>query len=499
MPLVIIFLVILMLLFFFLKHKSRSENVRLPPGPKGLPLIGNLHQLDNSNLPFYLWQLSNQHGPLVFLRLGLKPTLVVSSAKMAKETLKTHDLEFSSRPALRSLQILSYNGQDIGFSPYNAYWREMRKICVIHLFSNTRVQTFRPIREYEVSLMVRKISKLANASKPCNLNEALMFLTSTIICRTAFGKRYEDEAAERTRFESLLNETEELLAGSFLSDYLPCMSWFDRLTGMLPRLEKTFVELDYFYDELIKEHLDPKRPEPEREDILDILLQLWKDSSSKSNLTMDHIKGVLMNVFVAGTSTSAATVVWAMVFLMKNPTIMKKTQKEIRNLIGRKGLVNEDDVQRLPYLKAVVKETMRFRAVNPLLIPKETTQKCYINGYVIPAKTLVFVNAWAIGRDPEAWENPEEFYPERFIDNPIDFKGQDFRLVPFGAGRRTCPGLHMGIATVELSLANLLYNFDWEMPTGMKEEDIDTEALNGITVHKKNALCLMATNFIYDV
>ncbi|KAH9784294.1 cytochrome P450 83B1 [Citrus sinensis] len=265
---------------------------------------------------------------------------------------------------------------------------------------------------------------------------------------------------------------------------------------MMQRLQNNFQEFDRFYQELINEHLDPNRTKselPQPEDIIDILLQIRKDRGFKVDLTLDHIKAVLMNVFVAGTDTRAATVVWAMTYLMKNPRAMKKVQQEIRSLIGgNKGFVNEDDVQELHYLKAVVKETMRLQPTVPLLVPRETIEKCVIDGYEIPAKTLVFVNAWAIGRDPEAWENPEEFYPERFVDSFIDFKGQHFELIPFGAGRRICPGLNMGIATVDLALANLLYKFDWEMPPGMKSQDLDFDVLPGITMHKKNALSLLA-------
>ncbi|KAF5739354.1 putative cytochrome P450 [Tripterygium wilfordii] len=334
---VLIFIVALpIILFFFLqKHKS-VKNICLPPGPKGLPLIGNLHQLDNSNLPHYLWQLAKQYGPLMFMRFGFRPTIVISSAKMAKEVLQTHDLVFCSRPALRGQQTLSYNGVDLAFAPYGAYWREMRKICVVHLFSSIRVQTYRPIREYEVSLLLGKILKSVDASKPVNLTEALMSLANHIICRIALGKRYEDEGVERSRFQSLLNEVQALFVTNFFSDYFPFMSWLDRLTGQLSRLHKSFVQFDQFYNEIIQDHLDPKRPKPEQDDILDVLLQQWKDQSFKVDVTLDHIKAVLMNVFVAGTDTSAAAVVWAMTFLMKNPRTMKKAQEEIRNLLGER-------------------------------------------------------------------------------------------------------------------------------------------------------------------
>ncbi|RDY06017.1 Cytochrome P450 71B37, partial [Mucuna pruriens] len=185
-----------------------------------------------------------------------------------------------------------------------------------------------------------------------------------------------------------------------------------------------------------------------------------------------------------------------MTALMKNPRVMKKAQEEIRNMFGGKGFIEEDDIQKLPYLKAVIKETMRLYPPVPLLLPRESVKRCSIAGYEIPEKTIVYVNAWAVHRDPKTWKEPEEFYPERFLDSEIDFRGCDFELIPFGSGRRICPGMHMGIITVELVLSNLLYSFDWEMPQGMKREDIDTQMLPGYVQHKKNPLCLVAKRYL---
>src|ERR1044072_4046314 len=182
-----------------------------------------------------------------------------------------------------------------------------------------------------------------------------------------------------------------------------------------------------------------------------------------------------------------------MTALIKNPRVMKKLQEEVRKFGGgKKELLDEDDVQNFPYLKAVIKETLRLHLAAPLLVPRQSNEDCFIDGYHIPAKTIVYVNAWAIQRDPEIWKNSEEFYPERFLDSSINFLGQDFELIPFGAGRRICPGLHMAVVSVELILANLIHSFDWELPCGLVKEDIDTEMLPGITQHKKNPLCFSA-------
>ncbi|KAH9784060.1 cytochrome P450 83B1 [Citrus sinensis] len=460
MALLIVMIILLCLpifLFFVLRrHITSSYASSLPPGPKGLPFIGNLHQFDASKPHVSFWELSKKYGPLMSLRLGFVPTLIVSSAKMAKETLKAHDLQFSGRPALVATQRLTYNGLDLVFSPYAA------------------------------------------ASKQVNLSEIIMSLSCNTICRLGFGKRSDDNdeaTSERSRLHALLREIQALSIAFFVTDYFPFMGWIDKLTGMMRRMENNFQESDRFYQELIDEHLDPKRTKADmqQEDLIDVLLQIRKHRGFKVDLTLDHIKAVLMDIFVAGTDTSAATMVWTMTYLMMHPRVMKKVQEEIRSLVGgNKSFVDEDDVQELHYLKAVVKEAMRLQPPVPLLVPRETTEKCIVDGYEIPAKTIVYVNAWAIGRDPEAWENPEEFNPERFIDRSIDFKGQNFEFIPFGAGRRICPGMHLGIATVDLALANLLYKFDWEMPPGMKKQDLNFDSLSGTTVHKKNFLVLLA-------
>ena len=176
---------------------------------------------------------------------------------------------------------------------------------------------------------------------------------------------------------------------------------------------------------------------------------------------------------------------------------MKKVQEEVRKLMNGKDRIDEEGLQNteLPYLEAVIKESLRLYPIVPLLIPRESIEDCDLEGYKIKARTIVYVNALAIGRDPEVWENAEEFYPERFLDSEIDFKGQDFEFIPFGAGRRICAGMYMGTTTLKLILSNLLYSFDWELPDGMVKEDVDTQVLPGISMHKKNPLCLIAKKY----
>ncbi|KAL8145590.1 cytochrome P450 83B1-like [Apium graveolens] len=282
----------------------------------------------------------------------------------------------------------------------------------------------------------------------------------------------------------------------------------DNLNGAWTRLEKSFSETDTFYQQLIDEHIRTSTVTSTEDcsSILDILLQMKKESS---DFTFDHIKAILMleyllskcvlknllflryahNFIVAATDTTTAAAVWVMTLLIKNPVSMKKVQQELRDFARGKRYLDENEIQQLVYLKAVV-EAMRMQPPAPLL-HRETIEKCELSDYDIEAKTCVYINTYAIGRDPECWENPDEFSPERFMNSNIDFRGHDYELIPFGSGRRICPGISMGATTTELVVANLLYSFNWKLPPGTSREDIDMATLPGLTFHKKNPLCLI--------
>ncbi|KAF2307064.1 hypothetical protein GH714_024641 [Hevea brasiliensis] len=251
------------------------------------------------------------------------------------------------------------------------------------------------------------------------------------------------------------------VAGSFSTgELIPFVGWIvDQITGHQARTERVFHQLDTFLQYVIDDHLKPGRKK-KQDDLIDVLLGIEKEQAElgrAAQFTKSNIKAVLTNIFLGGVDTSANTVNWAMAELVRNPRVMKQVQDEIRNRVGKKGRVTEGDIDKLEYLKMVIKETFRLHPAAPLLIPRETMSHCKISRYNIYPKTMIQVNAWAIGRDPQYWTDPEHFFPERFADSSIDFKGQNFEFLPFGAGRRICPGMHMGTITVEAVLANLLY------------------------------------------
>ncbi|KDP26674.1 hypothetical protein JCGZ_17832 [Jatropha curcas] len=493
-----IWIPVLLLLFLLLivkrKKEDRKQNKQLPPGPPKLPILGNLHQLGELLHQSY-WKLSKKYGPVMLLQLGNIPNVVISSAEAAREVLKVNDLACCSRPQLAGAGRLSYNYLDVGLTPYGDHWRNMKKLIVLQLFSLKRVQSFRSLREEEVELFISSISNSAASETPINLTEKLFSLTANITVRMSFGFDYRGTNFDRDRFHEVVHDG-EAVAGSFSkSELFPYFGWvFDWITSHHARTERVFHELDTFFEYAINDHLKPGRNK-EKDDVIDVLLRIKEEQAETgmAKFTNDNIKGVLLNLFLAGVDTSAITVNWAMAELSRNPSVMKKAQDEVRNVVGKKGRITEGDLDQLEYLKMVIKETFRLHPAAPLLLPRETISHFKINGYDIYPKTLIQVNAWAIGRDPKYWKDPEQFFPERFADSDIDFKGQNFEFLPFGAGRRICPGIHMATITVEIVLANLLYCFDWKLPDGMKREDIDMEEQPGIslTVSKKTPLNLL--------
>ncbi|GLT66927.1 hypothetical protein SLA2020_392670 [Shorea laevis] len=481
--------------------QKQKQRLRHPPGPRKLPIIGNLHQI--GAVPHQSFaEMSKKHGPVMLVHLGFVPTLIVSSADAAKELLKAHDLDCCGRPPLTGARKLSYNYLDVAFTAYGDYWREMRRLYVTELLSIKRVQSFRFIREEEVEFLIKSISEFSKLRTPVNLSEKLMSLTADVTCRVAFGKSFKESGYEDfgADVEEEIREAVAMLGSFSASDFFPYFGWIvDRITGLHRRLERNFKKLDAFFQKVLDDHLCSGRriTEEGHEDIIDVLIKIGKYEtvSGTEKITHNHIKAILMDIFLGGSGTAAISMAWAMAELAKNPRVMKKAQEEIRNSVGNKGKVSETDIEKLPYLKAVVKENWRLHPPGTLLSPREAVTRFNVSGYTIDPKTRIQVNVWAIGRDPNVWESPQEFYPERFLDSPIDFKGQNYEFLPFGSGRRICPVVHTAVAVVELTLANLLYCFDWKLPEGMTEADICMEEEAGLSVYKKVPLKLIPVEY----
>ncbi|CAN0878472.1 Desmethyl-deoxy-podophyllotoxin synthase, partial [Linum grandiflorum] len=484
-----------------------SSSPQLPPGPTKLPIIGNLHQLAAGKSPSLphrrLADLAKQYGPLMHLTLGETSNVVVSSPELAEQFLKTHDLHFATRPYMPSADIIFYNGRDIAFGAYSEYWRQMRKICTLELFSSRRVKLMRPVREEEVGELVRSISSssASSAGHPVNLSRLMISLSNAIISRTAFGEMKKQEEA----FTPVMNKIVKVLGGLTIGDIFPSYRLLRILIGTERQLKKLHREADAILEGIIDEHLQRRSErssgaddDDQDQDLVDILLNFTDKEDLGIPVTTVEIKAVILDIFLGGGDTSSTTVEWAMSELMKNPAVMQKAQKEVRQAFGTQGKIDEASLHKLHYLQLIIKETFRLHPAGPLLIPRECRETVVIDGYLIPAKTRVIVNAWAIGRDPNYWSEPDEFKPERFLESCVDYKGHDFQLIPFGAGRRICPGMQYGVAVVELLLANLLYHFNWKLPGEMKPENLDMVEEFGAGVTRKNSLLLIPVPYHPD-
>ncbi|XP_065878348.1 cytochrome P450 736A117-like [Euphorbia lathyris] len=483
------FLLILLKWSSFRKKKSGL----LPPSPPTFPIIGNLHQF--SSYPHRtLRKLAETYGPIMLLHLGSVPALVISSADMAREIMKTHDIIFSDRPQSKILKIVTYDQKGIVIGPYGEYWRQMKSIAVLHILSTRRVQSYKHVREEEINSMIEHIK--SSSSLPVNLSEILGNTTKDIVCRIALGRKY-GEAVGGTSIKDLIRTSGENFGFFDVGDFIPWLGWVSSVKGLYAKAEKAAKECDEFFDSVVDEHVakDNWKGESKYKDFVDVLLWIQKENIVGFPIDKTSIKAILVDIISAGTDTTYAALEWVMAELLQHPEAMKKLQNEIREIAKNKSEIIEDDLHKLSYLKAVIKETLRLHPPLPLLVPRVSTQDVKVQGFNIARGTRVIISAYAIGRDPALWDRAEEFVPERFLNSTIDFKGQNFELIPFGAGRRLCPGIQFAMTTNELALAKLLHKFDWKLHGVETIHDLDMTETDGTTSHKKIPLLAIATPY----
>ncbi|KAM3372952.1 hypothetical protein ACQJBY_019729 [Aegilops geniculata] len=477
--------------------RAREELLgRLPSPPSRLPVIGHLHLF--GSLPHVsLRDLAAKHGRdgLMLLRLGAVPTLVVSSPSAAEAVLRTHDHVFASRPYSAVTEILFYGPTDAAFSPYGEHWRQVKKIATTHLLTNKKVRSYRYAREHEVRSVVAKIRDAASKCTVIDLTNLLNAFTNDIVCEAVSGRLFREQGHKKL-FRELVEANSLLLGGFNLEDYFPMLVKMDIIKRIVcAKAQKVKKMWDNLLNNIIDEHASKSVPEHNSEDsdFTDVLLSIQEEYK----LTRDHIKAQLEIIFEAGTDTTFIVLEYAMVQLMRKPHLMNKLQAEVRSTITKgKEIVTEDDLDSLAYLKVVIKETLRLHMPGPLLIPHLSMADCNIKGYTIPSGLRVIINSWALARDPSSWEHADEFMPERFMEcgsvATMDYKGNDFQYLPFGAGRRICPGMNYATASIEIMLANLMYHFNWKLPVELMDEGgISMTELFGMTVHRKEKLLLV--------
>ncbi|XP_022853701.1 premnaspirodiene oxygenase-like [Olea europaea var. sylvestris] len=477
------------------KSNSLDKHKKLPPSPSELPVIGHLHHLMGALPHRGLRDLAKKYGPIMHLKLGEVSTIVISSREMAKNILTAHDLACADRPESIGMKILWYNYTNIAFSPYNDYWRQMRKVCIVELLSSKNVRSYSSIRIDETSRLVNNIR--SSSGQLINLTDNIFTFTSSITSRAAFGELLRDQDT----LIKFMKKGIALAAGFDLADFYPTRNFFQYVSWNKFKLLKMRREQDLILDRIIDEHKDNRargkgsNGELGSEDIIDVLLRLQQSGELDVPITNDNIKAIIFDMFTGGTETTTTALDWLMAELVRNPRVMAKAQAEVRQTFEGKKTIDESDCQNLKYLKLIIKENFRIHPVVPLL-PRACREECEVDGgYTIPVKAKVTVNIWALGRDPEYWDEPESFKPERFENSTLDFLGNNFEYIPFGSGRRFCPGMSFALANIEYPLAQLLYHFNWKLPPGMNTNDMDMIEAQGISGTRKDNLHLIATPY----
>ncbi|KAL8122472.1 hypothetical protein AgCh_018989 [Apium graveolens] len=471
---IVFILIISTIIRTILKNRTRSS---LPPGPFRLPIIGHLHLL--APIPHQaLHKLSKRYGPLMHIFLGSNPCVIISSPEMAKEFLKTHEASFSDRPQTVASMHLSYDSQDFMFAPYGPYWKFVKKLFMSDLLGGQTLDLLQSVRRYEIQSMINVMFKKSLAGEAVNVGGELIRLTNNVISSMVMRKRSESEE-EAGEVRKLIKEVFDTSGIFNLSDFI----WFCKNLD-LQGVKKSVVDVrgryDKMMDRIIEEHrhLRMKKKEGSNEadappkDFLDTLLDIYEDDSLEIKLSMDKVKAIILDMLTAGTDTSASVIEWTLAELINHPIVMEKVRREIDTVVGKSRLVEESDIVNLPYLQAIVKETLRLHPSGSL-IPRQATEGCNIGNYYIPAETRIFVNVWALGRDPNYWENALEFKPERFImtsneyessgKGQVDVRGQHFQLLPFGSGRRGCPGTTLALKIIQTTVAAMIQCFEWNV------------------------------------
>ncbi|KAL6584082.1 Cytochrome P450 [Orobanche minor] len=480
-----------------LRYRSRCHPP-LPPGPRPWPIIGNLPQLGPKPHQS-MAALARVYGPLLHLKMGFVHVVVAASAGAAEQFLKVHDANFSNRPPNSGARHVAYNYQDMVFAPYGPRWRLLRKICALHLFSGKALDDFRYIREEEVGILARALRDADAKRTPVRLGQMLNVCTTNALARVTLGRRLVghdrgggDEKAEE--FKGMVVEL-MMLSGVFnIGDFIPLIEGLD-LQGVVAKMKKLHKRFDAFLSAILDEHkINDSCGMKGHMDLLSMLISLKDidDDTKKGRLTETEIKALLLNMFVAGTDTTSSTVEWAIAELVRNPKILAQAQQELDSVVGKDRMVAESDLTQLTLLQAIIKETFRLHPSTPLSLPRIAQESCEVNGYFIPKGSTLLVNVWAIARDPNIWSDPLEFKPERFLaggERPnADVRGNDFEVIPFGAGRRICAGMSLGIRMVQLLTATLIHAFDFDLANGQLAETLNMDEAYGLTLQRAEPL-----------
>ncbi|XP_039160471.1 cytochrome P450 76A1-like [Eucalyptus grandis] len=477
-------------LFVSFCHK-RSRSHRLPPGPSRWPIFGNLFNL--GKMPHRtLAGLREKYGPVIWLRLGSIDTMVILSSRVAAEFFKNHDLNFVQRTITDLMQSQEYCKGSIALAPYGTYWRVSRRLLTADMLVARRLNETAPIQRKCVDDMLTWIGEAASTDK-VRLGEGVhlarfVFLMAFNLLGNLMLSRdlLDPDSKVGSEFFEAMSGLMEWSGHVTIADLFPWLRWLGP-QGLRRKMDRDMGKAMRIASDFVRERIEEKKigGNADRRDFLDVLLEFegnGKDEPAK--LSEKQIKTFILEMFLAGAETSSSTVEWALTELLRDPNSMAKVQAELSRVVGSNRKVQETDIDQLSYLQAVVKETLRLHPPLPFLVPRKAMANTIFMGYDIPKNTQVFVNSWAIGRDPDVWEDPMAFKPERFIGSKLDYKGQHYEFIPFGAGRRMCAGMPLAHRVLHLALSSLLHEFNWEFDSRIDAKTIDMRDRVGMTMRK---------------
>ncbi|KAL7087207.1 hypothetical protein ACP275_13G053400 [Erythranthe tilingii] len=481
------FLVCCISLVAVLCHRHYSTpKANLPPGPRGWPVFGNMFQL--GSMPHKtIAGLKSHYGPVVWLRIGSINTMALLTARAAAELFKNHDASFAERTITDVMTSHNFHKAALSLSPYGPYWRSMKRMMTVEMLVHKRIVETEPIRRRCISNMVQWIQNESSSSGGRGVHVArFVFLASFNMLGNLMLSRdlVSPESEEGSEFFAAMIDMMEWSGHPNIGDLFPWMKWMDP-QGLRRNAERGMGKILKIVGGFVEER--QSNGGTNNKDFLEVLLKYEGDGGKIDDQRQisDHdFNIIIMEVFLAGSETTSSTTEWAMVELLSHPEAMNKAKVELDEVVGKGNTFEESHIDKLPYLQAVLKETLRLHPPIPFLVPRRAIQETDFMGYRIPKDTQLFVNAWAIGRDPECWDDPLSFKPERFLGSKIDFKGHHFELIPFGAGRRICAGIPLAHRMLHLVLGTLLHEFDWRVDEIERKGMIDTRERIGVTVRK---------------
>ncbi|XP_044458759.1 geraniol 8-hydroxylase [Triticum aestivum] len=434
---------------------------RLPPGPRPLPLLGNL--LDIGEHPHRSFaSLADIHGPLMFVRLGTVPAVVATSPEAAREVLQKKNASMAARRGLDAWRVMDHDANSMVALPPRGKWRAFRQHSRAALLGPRPLDEHRAVREEEARELVRRLSAAGGA--PVDVAREAFVAMVNVLCRGMFSEKLDPAVV--SELTDVAEEAAVLSGLPNVSDFFPALAALD-LQGIRRKAGKVLAWLYTLIDEQIERRkLSRADGDARRNDLLDVLLDMDGDVRDEDGWVMNQesIRGLLMELLLGATSVPT-TIEWAMSELLQNPPAIHKLQAELRNVLGTRpcAWMEESDTGSLPYLQAVVKETLRLHPPVPFAtgLAEEAVE---IEGYNVPKGTTALVNIWGICRNAKVWDEPNRFLPERFLHREIEFFGADFELIAFSAGKRICPGLQLSSKMVPLILGSMLYHFDWTLP-----------------------------------